>query len=78
MEEVERLRIENAAYKAATLPEGNKYLHIGEYQFEIDDGFSDDGEELNRRVEVPWSVVKDIMRNIRDQALRRINAAQER
>jgi hypothetical protein len=59
-----------AAMDDALLPSARtKAIHMGEYSFMIMDS-DGNGNEIPRKIDVPWTTVKEIMRAIRSDALR--------
>lgn len=60
--DVERLR-EALAPSGAT-----KAAYHGEFSFRLFEGVGDDGEDMYRKVYVPWDTVKEIMAAIRARA----------
>ena len=56
--------------KALTPSASTKAAYIGEFSFSIPDE-DENGEECERIVEVPWTIIKEIMVAIRAEALKK-------
>lgn len=63
------LTAENERLREALTPSGaTKGAYHGEFTFETEDGVSNAGIERWRKVYVPWTTVKEIMKAISDRA----------
>lgn len=67
-DEIVRLRAEVARLQEALTPSGaTKAAYIGEFHF-TDSYIGEDGNDVDRKVAVPWTTVKEIMVAIRARA----------
>ena len=57
------------ALEALTPSAATKAAYIGEFSFYIDEQGDDQMCEVTRKVDVPWTTIKEIMAAIRDRAL---------
>jgi hypothetical protein len=67
--EYERLTARVKALEEALTPSGEtKAAYIGEFCFE-EETFDDEGDEVVRKIAVPWTTVKEIMAAIKARVL---------